>query len=335
MMRFGVGIPTARDGLFYPAGFSTPESMLAITRSAEELGFYSAWGNDHITTQRYVKARGEHPNFYDPLIVFSYLLPLTSRIRLGSAVVVAPLRNPVLLAKQAITLDHLAKGRFILGIGLGAYREEFEALGGRGVRGHILDEVLQSLQLLLYQEPPATYEGKYIKFYGVEMLPKPVSRPFPLFIGGNSRQVVERVARYAQGWIPACLPPEELAHEMGELSARAREHGRDPSTIELAPEAICSINRDRQQARKSFLLSHMFQHLLSLRNATLKNIKSFSEEEIIKRNFVGTPSDIIKKLEQYRDIGLEHIWFDFVGSNLGEVLEQMKLFSLEVMPSFG
>ena len=161
-MDFGVAISTAREGLFYPEGFASGTSFAEVAKSAEELGFKCVWGNDHITTQSYIQARGEHPNFYEPMITFSYLSALTKKVKFGTAVVVGPMRNPVTLAKQAITLDHLSKGRFVLGIGLGAYREEFEAFGGRGNRGKILDEMVEALALLFEGKMPASYEGRHL-----------------------------------------------------------------------------------------------------------------------------------------------------------------------------
>ncbi len=78
----------------------------------------------------------------------------------------------------------------------------------------------------------------------------------------------------------------------------------------------------------------MYHHLLSLRKSTLKDMPSFSDEELLKRNFIGSPNEIIKKLEEYAHSGVEHFWFDFIGWRIEEVLEQMKLFAKEVMPSF-
>src|SRR6266571_600271 len=98
-MEFGVAISTSREGLFYPIGFATPSSLVKMAKVAEELGFECVWGNDHLTTQSYIKKRGDHPNFFEPMITFSYLSAVTSKVKFGTGVVVGPTRNPVILAK--------------------------------------------------------------------------------------------------------------------------------------------------------------------------------------------------------------------------------------------
>ncbi len=317
----------------YPTGFGRPELTVRMTEEAERLGFDSVWGNDHITTQRYLRNLSPKPGFYEPLIVISYLAAVTERIALGTGVIVAPLRNPVVLAKQAATLDHISKGRFILGLGIGAYREEFESVGGAGRRGHILDETVQGLRLLFHQ-PSATFQGKYVRFSEVELNPKPLQRPFPLWLAGNSPDGIKRVGLMGDGWLPAVLTPEEVRSGILEIRASARGAGRDPSKIEIAPEYGCSIASDRSEARRRFVESPMFEHLRSLKTSTLQGVGSFDMEALVSRNFVGTPDEIIRKLEVYKEAGVTHIWFDFLGRSLEEVLHGMKKFSQEVIPSF-
>ncbi|MDG6901875.1 MAG: LLM class flavin-dependent oxidoreductase [Nitrososphaerota archaeon] len=332
-MDFGAAISTAREGLFYPEGFASRGSFVEVAKKAEELGFACLWGNDHITTQGYIKARGEHPNFFEPMITFSHLSAVTKKIKFGTAVVVGPTRHPVTLAKQAITLDHLSSGRFLLGVGLGAYREEFEAFGGRGNRGEILDEMTEGLALLFGRNVPASYSGKHFRFKDVEMMPRPYTNPFPFYIGGNSPNVLTRVGKYAEGWIPASMSASDLEKFVPIIAETAREHKRNPSKIAVAPESICGIDRDPKVARKKFLDSPVYRHLISLKDSTLKDIP-LTDDELVSRNFIGTPAEVIKKLEPYEGAGATQVWFDFLGSTNGEVLAQMELFAKEVMPSF-
>lgn len=332
-MKFGVAISTSREGLFYPVGFATPESFVEVSKKAEEFGFDCVWGNDHFTTQNYIKKRGETPNFFEPMITFSYLCAFTKKLRFGTGVVIGPTRHPVTLAKQAITLDHLSAGRFILGIGLGAYREEFEAFGGIGNRGAMLDEMIAGLDLLLGDQHTVSYSGKYFSFKDIDMFPKPITRPFPLYIGGNSPGVLRRVGQHGAGWIPASLSLTEIQEARSKINEFARSKGRDPSKIAVAPESICGIHNDPMVAKKRFVESLVFEHLMSLQKSTLKNI-TISEEGLVARNFIGSPADIIKKVEPYANAGIDQLWFDFVGSKNAEVLGQMEQFADEVMPSF-
>ena len=332
-MKFGVALPTAREGLFYPVGFASIFSMQLITQKAEELGYDSVWGNDHVTTQRYIRDRGEKPNFFEPLIVFSNLAAVTKRIRLGTSVIIAPLRNPVVLAKQAITLDHVSNGRFTLGVGLGAYREEFEACGYRGNRGVMLDEMVIVLRNL-FDKPVVSFAGDYIRIKEVEMYPRPLQKPFPLYLGGNSPHVLKRVAFYGNGWTPAALTHKELEESIQKIRYFAEEANRGSVKIEIAPEFGCSISIDSSSAKKAFLKSLMYEHLKSLRGSTLKDFKSFDEEELIRRNFIGSPDDIIRKVELYEAVGVNHLWFDFIAFSVKELIEKMEFFANEVLPSF-
>ena len=331
-MKFGVGLSTCREGLFYPIGFASAENLRLVTQRAETLGFDSVWGNDHITTQTYLKKRGK-PNFYEPLIVFSNLAASTKRVRLGTGVVVAPLRNPVILAKQATTLDHVSNGRFILGVGLGAYREEFEAFGGKGSRGPILDECVEALREL-FDKPVASYHGKHIQFREIEMYPKPLQSPFPIYVGGNAPSVLKRIGLHGNGWLPAAMTPQDLAKGMEQIREHAKTAKRNPEAIEVAPEAGCSISEESSDARSNFFDSPMYHHLLSLQKSTLKDLKSFSQEELLKRNFVGNPTEIIERIESYEEAGIRHLWFDFIAQTLEEKLKRMELFAETVIPSF-
>src|SRR3712207_4153381 len=124
-MKFGVALPSCTEGLCYPVPFTSPEVLQRISVAAEELGYDSVWCNDHLTTQRYVRQRWpQPPSYYDPFVALSFVAAATRRVRLGTSVVVLPMREPVVVAKQASTLDVFSGGRLILGVGLGARSEE-------------------------------------------------------------------------------------------------------------------------------------------------------------------------------------------------------------------
>jgi len=173
-LSFGVHIPTCIEGMMYPVPFAKPEDILPTALLAERVGFDSVWGNDHMTTQRYVQREWpEPPNFYEPLITFTYVAARTERIRLATGIIVLPMRTMPVLAKQVATLDQLSGGRVILGVGTGAYREEYEALSpdARDARrGEIVDEGMRALRLL-FTERTATFRGTHVRFQDVECFP--------------------------------------------------------------------------------------------------------------------------------------------------------------------
>ena len=207
-MKFGVGLSTGFEGLMYPVNFCRPQDFIRQAVMCERLGYDSVWGNDHITTQDYVRRLhpGQPPGFYEPMMVMAAISAATTRLRIGTALCVLPMRDPVYLAKQAVTLDQMSGGRFIMAVGLGAYREEFLAWGGSRVadarRGDMMDEGLQALEKL-FNETSASMEGKYYTFKDIEMFPKSVAQPFPLYIGGHNMEAVRRAVRYGRGWLPA------------------------------------------------------------------------------------------------------------------------------------
>ena len=118
-MRVSAGLPTGMEGLTYPIPFSDPENVIRIAQAAEKFGYDSVWGNDHMTTQNYVRAEFPvPPRFWEPLIAYAFVLSETKTIKVGTGVIVLPMRHDiVVLAKQIATLDHFGKGRVEIGLG--------------------------------------------------------------------------------------------------------------------------------------------------------------------------------------------------------------------------
>ena len=143
-MRVSVGLPTGMEGLSYPIPFSEPETIIRIARHAEALGYHSVWGNDHMTTQHYVRAEfPTPPRFWEPLITYAFVAAATETLRFGTGILVLPMRRDIVVtAKQIATLDHFSGGRLEIGLGIGAYREEFDALQPDSglTRAQIIDE---------------------------------------------------------------------------------------------------------------------------------------------------------------------------------------------------
>jgi probable F420-dependent oxidoreductase len=334
-VKFGVALPNCTEGLCYPTGFTSPEIVIRMAQSAEQLGFDSVWCNDHFTTQHYVRERWpEPPNYYEPLITLTAVAGATSRIRLGTCVIVVPLREPVLLAKQAATLDQFSHGRMIFGVGVGAYREEFEATYPRRKgqnRGAIHEDGLEALSRLL-RDRRASFEGRYLQFDDVELYPKPVQTPLPMWTSGNTRVAAERAGKWCQGWLPAVMPPATLAEYASVLRASAQQAGRDPASIEIAPQIALCIGRSHEQAVEQFRSSWLYHHFLSLRQSTFKDQDLSAVENI---NLIGTPDEIGEKLQEFIAAGCTY----FPGlilstSTIDESLEQMQQFAEQVLPHF-
>jgi probable F420-dependent oxidoreductase len=334
-VKFGVALPNCTEGLCYPTGFTSPDVIIRMAQAAERLGFDSVWCNDHFSTQHYVRERWpEPPNYYEPLITLAAVAGATRRIRLGTCVIVVPLREPVLLAKQAATLDVFSQGRLIFGVGVGAYREEFEATYPRRKgqnRGAIHAEGLEALSRL-FRDRRASFEGRYLHFEDVELYPKPVQQPLPMWTSGNTRVAAERAGRWCQGWLPAVMPANTLSEYAAILRESAHNAGRDPASIEIAPQIALCIGRTHEQAVEQFRSSWLYHHFLSLRESTFKDQDLSGVENL---NLIGTPDEIGEKIESLIAAGCTYFPGLIVSTSTEEeTLDQMQQFAEQVLPRF-
>jgi probable F420-dependent oxidoreductase len=331
-VRFSVQLPTCTEGLVNPVPFATPADFIRLAQAAERLGFDGVWGNDHITAAPYVRAKWrDPPNFYEVLVTLATVGAHTQRIHLGTAVIVLPLRDPVLLAKQIATLDHFTGGRVILGVGLGAYREEFLAQWPRRAsarRGEMLDESLEALRLL-FTEREASFAGNHIAFEQVELAPKPRQRPFPIYIGGHNEQAITRAARVGQGWLPGWRPFEEVRERTALLRRLTAAAGRDPKDVEAAVQFTVMLGRTPEEASARYRKTGMGQHRQSL--AHTGRDPALAEAH----NLIGTPATVLDKLAWLAAAGVDHVCaLQFPHESVSEMLDQMEWFGRDVIGGF-
>jgi probable F420-dependent oxidoreductase len=230
-------------GLAFASSAGTgQDSALDICRAAEELGFDSVWGGEHvirpdsITSPYPYTDNGEMPGdaetaIPDPLIWLAYVAAAAPTLRLGTCILILPQRNPLVLAKELATLDHLSGGRVELGIGVGWLREEFEALGvpweRRGAR---TDEYIHAMRAL-WSGPHAEFHGEFVDFPPATCTPRPVQDPLPIIVGGDTPAAVRRAARLGDGYFPGTVDVERLKVLKRELGQAAEAEGRDPAEI--------------------------------------------------------------------------------------------------------
>jgi len=169
------------------------------------------------------------------------------------------------------TLDQFSKGRLIVSVGVGAYREEFNALlpDFNAHRGNLLEEGVQALQHL-FTERNASWEGEYYHYQDVEMYPKPLQDPLPIYFGGNNVNATIRAAKHGQGWMPAGMPTDQIRERVNLLHEVARKEGRGNVNFDVAPQLICYVGKTYEEAVKRFEESQMYHHLISLKQSTLK-----------------------------------------------------------------
>lgn len=335
-IRFGLGIATGTEGLMYPIPYSSAREVVDIAILAEKLGFDSVWGNDHVQTQEYVYEEfKQYPRYYAPLMELAAIAEHTQKLLLCTALLVLPFRHPVIAAKELATLDHLSGGRVRLGIGIGAYREEFEAQFGRDAKGVNRGEMLEeSVQLLerIFTEDSVTHEGKYYSVRDLKCFPKPVQSPFPFYFGGNSTMSYERVAKYGTGWLPAGLKTEEMRVAVEKIGECCQAQGRSLDDIDVAPQFGVCIKKTHEEAHKAYQQSQHYQHSLSLSQTTYKgkDIQNYAE-----RRIVGSPDEVAQRIQDYIDAGVTHFAaLMFAGNSLEDTKEQMHCFAEEILPRF-
>ena len=331
-MKFSVGLPTGFEGVMLPIPFVAPGDFVRIGQAAERMGYDGVWGNDHVTTQHYVRTLfpDRPPAFYEVLVTLAVVGAATTRLRLGTALLVLPMRDPVWVAKQSATLDQLTGGRFILGTGIGAYREEFEAWNPRlkgAHRGAMADEGLELVHRLL-TERSVTFDGRYYACADVEMYPKPRQQPFPMFVGGHNLENVRRAARWGLGWLPGWRPVEELEERIRLLRRLAAEAGRDSATIEVAPQFSVTIAKTPEEAERRYMASGLVAHRKSLAYTG----RDLSRQ--VEANLVGSPDLIREKVARLEAIGVQHCSaLMFPTETVDEMLEQMQWLAETVIGS--
>ena len=301
MTQYSFRIPNA-DYLGFPA---TSEAIVETACKAEELGFDALFVNDHVIVDDSPR-NSSWRNVYDPLMVLAYVAARTSRVRLGTSVLIMPYRNPIVTAKMLATLDQMSGGRAIAGVGAGWNEAEYDALGvPYRERGARTTEYLRLWQAC-WEPGPTTFHGRFFSFDNMHVNPKPVQQPHvPLWIGGSSHASLRRAARFAQVWQPT---PTGL----GDL-IRNQAYLRD---------ACAEIERgDVPRTRMSFRVN--FSH-----------ITGSSGSGVDRPTGQGSPEQVASDLKRYRqEAGLEEFQINFNGCrSLQELLDSMDVLVQEVIP---
>ncbi len=239
MVKLGVIGPFV-DGLI-----TSPTFVQDLAGTLEACGVESFWTVEHVVVAQDYEPRypysasgrmsegAPRTPMPDPLETLAFVAAVTSTLRLGTAVVVAPLHSPAVLAKRAATLDRLSGGRFTLGLGIGWQVEEYAAVGvPYHDRGRRLEECIGAMRAL-WGPQPASFSGRYVSFDRVHSIPSPASGAVPVLVGGHSPAAVKRAGRLADGWFPFTISPDEFEGCMEVLGDAATAAGRSPDAVEV------------------------------------------------------------------------------------------------------
>jgi probable F420-dependent oxidoreductase len=301
--RFGVFLPSY---IWEGDGPDRAHGIKTFARAVEDLGFDSLFITDHLLAAR----RFYSVSFLEPLSALAVAAGATERVRLGTSILILPLRNPVMLAKELATLQFLSDNRFILGAGVGWNDAEYAAIGvQKSERGKRTDEILD-IMLPLLEGETVTYHGRYYSVDDLFIEPIPSRRP-EIWIGGGSQladpkspdlprfveSVKARVLR-TDGWIPRpTCPPDEIARDWTELQAYYREHGRDPRECVVAHENFVHLVLTTNPAK-----AREEQHRAFLRVMSAERGEQYLESVYL----FGTPDEIVASLQARVDAGVEY-----------------------------
>ncbi len=293
-----------------------------LARAADALGYSIVTISDHVVLPTRASAPypydasgafpgGADQDYLEPLVLAPWLLSATRRIRVGISVLVVPYRNPVVTAKQLATIDALSGGRLVVGVGVGWWPEEFEALQAPpfAERGEVTDEYLRLMKTLWTEDVPR-FQGKHYRVADIVVRPKPVQKPHPpIWVGGHTGPALRRTAVLGDAWHPiglrgpAGLAPDELAAKVARIRALAREAGRDPEAIGVALRA----SLDLWPARGAV-------------------------PDGPPRPLAGPPAKVAADLLAYRAAGVDTFVFDFPRQEPGAMLTLMRRVAREVRP---
>lgn len=237
-MKFGIVPINLRE-------FTDPDVVLPFVQRAEALGYESVWTAEHVVIPTsYASVYPYNPDgklpfkpnapIIDPLVALTFIAAATTRLRLGTGVNVLPQASPLYLAKWASSIDHLSRGRLMLGLGVGWLREEFEAIGVPFARrGRRADEYLEALKAVWTGED-VEYRGEFVDWHGFSMRPTPAQQGgVPLVIGGVTPPAIRRTVKYGDGWYVIGKDPDEYRAHVRALHEECARQGRDPAEIEL------------------------------------------------------------------------------------------------------
>ena len=289
------------------------DGLLSYAVRAEELGYESLWVWDHIIL-------GVEPHFplLESLTLLTAVAVRTSRIKLGTGVLVLPLRNPVVLARVLTTLDQISKGRLILGVATGWYEREFDAVGVPfRRRGKLMEQNLEILTRL-WQEDVVRAEYPPHKLRSAVQYPKPVQQPRPpILVGGYVDVVLKRAAVRGDGWLTYFYTPESFTRSWNKVKQFAREAGKDPEELDNCNQLPIFVGNSKAEVEGPFM------DWLT----TEWDFASWSESSVDSAIY-GTVDECVEQLQAHIEVGVKRIIF----VPYKYESEQVELIAKEIIP---
>ncbi|MCS6803322.1 MAG: LLM class flavin-dependent oxidoreductase [Chloroflexota bacterium] len=304
-IKLGVGLAAVPD--------RRPDRFWQWVDLCEREGIDSIWISDRVM--------GPQPSL-EPITTFAAIAGRTRRMKFGPSVLVLPLRQPVLLAKEVATIDFLSCGRMLLAVGVGTDDErEWQACGvPKHERGGRADEAIV-LMRRLWTEERVTFHGRYFQVEEIALQPKPVQQPVPIWIGGQTEAALRRAGTLGDGWLPSFVTPEEFA------------------------EGVAAIHRYEREAQRAIERDHfgtlLFYHVASRREEAIERAAAHLLRPARLRGAsldqpyyaLGTVADVRNAVEQYIAVGATKFVMRPVGP-VEQIAEQLEALGRDIIPYF-
>ena len=290
-----------------------PAEQFELVQRLEVVGYDSVWTGDHMSF---------HNPIHESITLLATYAPITKRIKLGVGVYLLALRSPAVAAKQAATLDVLSGGRLVFGVGVGGENpKEFELCGiPHKERGARVNEAIDAVRTL-WRDTPASFHGRFTRFDGVSIDPKPVQQPPPIWIGGRSDAALARAGRQGDGWMSYVVQADRYAQSFDKIRAAAATAGRSMEKFTAAHLVFITVGRDYEAAKRAWV------SVLSTRYA-----QDF--EPLAKRyGVIGTPEQCAEQLERFRAAGCNYFVMGAIGDPRDE-RAQLETIAAEIIPRF-
>ena len=285
------------------------EHIRKFAAGAETLGYDSLWLQERIVGDFIM---------LEPVTLLSYVAAITTKLRLGTSVILLPLRNPVQLAKAYSTLDCMSGGRAVMGVGLGGgHLGSHEDVFGY-TREHRVTRFSEAVEImkLLWTEPKASFQGQYWSFKDIAMEPKPIQKPhLPLWFGGHHENALRRAVKYGNGWMGAgSSTSSAFIRESAMIRRFLDEAKRDPATFTYGKRVYLAVDKDKARAERR--LREWFQR--RYKNADLGP----------RVSIWGSPEECTEKIQEIVHAGAQHIVFN----PMFDEMEHLEICAKEIMP---
>jgi len=340
---FGIKLP-------HSGPLANPDAIREVSREAEHLAFHSVWVHDHISYGRdWLGHRASglteqitpdyEPDFYEAVTTLAHVAGVTTSIRLGTSILVLPLRNPLVLGRQLLTLQALSQNRLVLGVGTGDYPDEFHALNvPYAERGKFTDDYLEVLALIL-RGGKVEYRGSYCRVDEAWFYPRVT--PPPVFIGGGviarpepeqdrlAPVVLRRVARWGEGWMPDWGSPALVREGIATIRRLAAQVGRADRAYSVAFATVLFLGDSDAEAEA------ITARTIQAAEAKANVIAGFGTRSLRKyyaKSLIGSPETVRDKVRRYADAGVGLMIMNCLAPDLASFVGMLKRFRAEVAP---